>query len=75
MRTLGPAEYCCQLLDNHGRIVWRSKFCAATDDKALTMARSFLRPRTDSACIFELWRDANYIGCEHDALAFELGAV
>jgi hypothetical protein len=69
----GPVEYLCHLLDSYGRVVWRSKFFAPSDDEALTTARDFLRHRIDSACVFELWQDRRYIGCENDAIVLELG--
>jgi hypothetical protein len=75
LETSGPLEYLCQLLDSHGRAVWRSKFAALRDDDALAVARNYLRDRIDSACVFELWQDRRYIGCENDAIVLELGAV
>jgi hypothetical protein len=75
LETPGPLEYLCQLLDSHGRAVWRSKFPALSDDDALAAARDFLRDRIDSACIFELWQDRRYIGCENDAIVLELSAA
>lgn len=74
MQTSGPVEYLCQLLDSYGRVVWRSKFFAPSDDDALASARTFLRDRIDSTCVFELWQDRRYIGCENDAIVLELGA-
>lgn len=73
MQNSGPVDYLCQLLDGYGRVVWRSKFLAPSDDKALASARNFLRDRIDSACVFELWQDRRYIGCENDAIVLELG--
>jgi hypothetical protein len=70
-----PIDYQCQLLDSHGRAVWRSKFFAPSDDEALTIARNFLRDRIDSACVFELRQGRRYIGCENDALMLELGTA
>jgi hypothetical protein len=73
--TSEPVDYQCQLLDSYGRVVWRSKFFAASDDEALATARTFLRDRIDSACVFELWQGRRYIGCENDAIVLELGAA
>jgi hypothetical protein len=75
LETSGPLEYLCQLLDSHGRAVWRSKFLAPSDDEALATARRFLRDRIDSAGVFELWQDRRYIGCENDAIVLELSAA
>ena len=75
MGTSGPVEYQCQLLDSYGRVVWRSKFFAPGDGDAFAAARTFLRDRIDSACVFELWQGRRYIGCENDAIVLELGAA
>lgn len=73
MQHSGLVDYLCHLLDGYGRVVWRSKFSAPSDDEALATARNFLRDRIDSACVFELWQDRRYIGCENDAIVLELG--
>ncbi len=75
MQTSEPVEYYCQLLDSYGRVVWRSKFFAPGDDDAIANARTFLRDRIDSTCVFELWQGRRYIGCENDAIVLELGAA
>jgi hypothetical protein len=75
LQNSGPIEYLCQLLDSYGRVVWRSKFFSPSDDEALATARSFLRDRIDSTCVFELWQDRRYIGCENDAIVLELSAA
>lgn len=73
LRASEPVEYQCQLLDSYGRVVWRSKFFAPSDNEAIATARTFLRDRIDSTCVFELWQGRRYIGCENDAIVIELG--
>lgn len=75
LRTPGPLEYRCHLLDRYGQIVWRTKFCAANEDEAIATARAFFRQRADSTCVFELWQDDRYVYCENDPFVVELGAA
>lgn len=75
MRSTGPVEYRCHLLDSYGQTVWRHRFAAPSDDEAIAAARTFLRDRIDSACVFELWQDRRFIACENDALIVELAAA
>lgn len=75
MRSQGPVEYRCHLLDSYGRIVWRHRFPASSDDEAIAAGRTFLRDRIDSACVFELWQDQRFIACENDALIIELATA
>jgi hypothetical protein len=71
----GPVEYHCQLLDKYGQVVWRSNFLASSENEAIATARTFLRDRIDSTCVFELWQGRRYICCENDAIVLELGAT
>lgn len=75
LRSTGPVEYRCHLLDTYGQIVWRHRFLAGSDAEAITTARTFLRDRIDSTCVFELWQDRRYIACEADALVVELATA
>jgi hypothetical protein len=70
-----PVEYYCQLLDRYGQVVWRSKFLAPNEEEAVAIARTFLRDRIDSTCVFELWQGRRCICCEYDSIALDLGAV
>lgn len=71
----GPVEYHCLLLDRYGQVVWRSNFFAPTESEAIATARTFLRDRIDSTCVFELWQGRRYICCENDAIVLELGSI
>jgi hypothetical protein len=71
----GPVEYYCQLLDKYGQAVWRSNFFAPSENDAIAAARTFLRDRIDSTCVFELWQGRRYICCENDAIVLELGTI
>ena len=75
MRSTDAVEYICHLLDSHGRIVWRHRFFAQSDDEAIASARLFLRDRIDSTCVFELWQEQRFIACENDALIVELATA
>ena len=73
LRTSGPLEYRCYLLDRYGQIVWRTRFLAPNETEAIATARTFFRPRTDSTCVFELWQDDRYVHCENDPLVLDFG--
>jgi hypothetical protein len=73
LQTSGPLEYRCHLLDRYGQIVWRSTFRAVTEEEAITTARTFFRPRTDSTCVFELWQEDRFVYCESDPLVLDFG--
>jgi hypothetical protein len=75
LRASGPVEYYCQLLDRYGQVVWRSNFFAPSENEAVATARTFLRDRIDSTCVFELWQGRRYICCENDAIVLELGTL
>ena len=75
MRESAPVEYYCQLLDKYGQVVWRSNFFALNENEAIAAARTFLRDRIDSTCVFELWRGRRCICCENDAIVLELAAI
>jgi len=49
-----------------------SPFPSSSDDDAIVAARTFLRDRIDSTCVFELWQDQRFVACENDALIVEL---
>ena len=75
LRTSGPLEYRCNLLDRYGQVVWRARFLAPNETEAIATARTFFRPRTDSTCVFELWQDDRYVHCENDPLVLDFGAA
>lgn len=75
VRSRGPVEYHCHLLDSYGQIVWRHRFLAVSDEQAIAGARMFLEDRADSTCFFELWQDRRYITCAIDAVILELGTT
>ena len=72
LRTQGPIEYRCYLLDGYGRIVWRYKFIFCSDDEAVAAARTLFRKHRSSICAFELWQDSRYICCAADPVPTDL---